>query len=82
MGYGIYGHSEVFVALFPQMKQTGTKLVHITFIGVLTACSHARLVEEGWKYFECMKSNYGLAPKLEHYVCVLTFLVEQGMYAC
>ena len=74
LGYGIHGHGEVFVALFPQLKQMGTKTNNITFIGVLTTCSHTCLVEEGSQYFEYVKSNYNLTPKLEHYICFVDLL--------
>jgi pentatricopeptide repeat protein len=78
LGYGIHGHGEDALALFNQMQQTGTTPDHITFIGVLIACSHTGLVDEGWKYFECMKSDYGLAPKLEHYACLVDLLGRAG----
>lgn len=78
LGYGIHGHGEDALALFSRMQQTGTKLDHIIFIGVLTTCSHAGLVEEGWQYFESMKSDYGLAPKLEHYSCLVDLLGRAG----
>lgn len=80
LGYGIHGHGEVFVALFPQLKQMGTKTNNITFIGVLTTCSHIGLVEEGSQYFEYMKSNYGLTPKLENYICLVDLLGRAGYH--
>eukprot|EP00253_Pinus_taeda_P013972 PITA_13972 len=78
LGYGIHGHGKVALALFSQMQQTGTKPDHITFIGILTACSHAGLIDEGWQYFKCMKSDYGLEPKLEHYACLVDLLGRAG----
>jgi pentatricopeptide repeat protein len=78
LGYGIHGHGEDALALFIQMQQIGTKPDHITFVSVLTACSHAGLVHEGWQYFECMESDYGLAPELEHYACLVDLLGRAG----
>jgi pentatricopeptide repeat protein len=78
LAYGIHGHGEDALALFSQMQQTGTKPDHITFTAILTACSHAGLVDQGWQYFECMKSDYGLAPKLEHYACLVDLLGRAG----
>ena len=78
LGYGIHGHGEVVVSLFPQLKQMGTKTNNITFIGVLTTCSHIGLVEECSQYFEYMKSNYGLTPKLEHYIFLVDLLGRAG----
>ncbi|GJT16356.1 pentatricopeptide repeat-containing protein [Tanacetum coccineum] len=46
----------------------------MTFIGVLNACSHGGLVEEGWKHFTSMKSVYQIEPKIEHYGCLIDLL--------
>jgi pentatricopeptide repeat protein len=78
LGYAIHGHGEDALALFSQMQQTDIKADHITFIGVLTACSHARLVDEGRQYFECMMLDYGLAPDLDHYACLVDLLGRAG----
>eukprot|EP01018_Ginkgo_biloba_P030295 Gb_23124 [translate_table: standard] len=77
-GYGIHGHSEDALALFMQLQQTGTKPDHITFICVLSACSHAGLVHEGWKYFDCMNQDYLIKPMVEHYVCMVDLLGRAG----
>jgi len=77
LGYGFRGHGEDALALFSQMQQTGTKADNITFIGVLTACSRAGLVDEGWRHFKSMKSDYGIVPELKHYACLVDLL---GLY--
>eukprot|EP01018_Ginkgo_biloba_P030291 Gb_23126 [translate_table: standard] len=77
-GYGIHGHSEDALALFTQLQQTGAKPDHITFICVLSACSHAGLVHEGWKYFACMNQDYFIKPMVEHYVCMVDLLGRAG----
>lgn len=46
-GYGMHGHGKDALKLFYQMQQEGLKPVHVTFISVLSACSHADLVDEG-----------------------------------
>nr|ABR17838.1 unknown [Picea sitchensis] len=78
LAYGIHGHGEDALALFSKMQETGTKLDHIAFTAILTACSHAGLVDQGLQYFQCMKSDYGLAPKLEHYACLVDLLGRAG----
>eukprot|EP01018_Ginkgo_biloba_P025296 Gb_38992 [translate_table: standard] len=78
LGYGMHGHGEDALALFPKMQQTGMKPDHVTFIGVLSACSHAGLVDEGWQYFDCMSREYGLKPKVEHYACLVDLLGRAG----
>ncbi|VFQ71834.1 unnamed protein product [Cuscuta campestris] len=49
----------------------------ITFVGVLSACVHAGLVDEGYRIFSLMRS-YGLAPKIEHYACMVDLLSRAG----
>ncbi|XP_057823025.2 LOW QUALITY PROTEIN: pentatricopeptide repeat-containing protein At1g11290, chloroplastic [Cryptomeria japonica] len=77
-GYGIHGRGEDALALFSQMQQTDIKPDFITFICVLSACSHAGLVEKGWKYFECMDLEYGITPNSQHYACIVDLLGRAG----
>eukprot|EP01018_Ginkgo_biloba_P037437 Gb_29877 [translate_table: standard] len=77
-GYGMHGHGEDAVALFSQMQQTDMKPDCITFVCVLSACSHAGLVDEGWQYFECMDRDFCIKPRLEHYACMVDLLGRAG----
>lgn len=54
---------------------------HVTFLGILTACAHLGLVDEGWKYFEAMQNNWNLIPKPEHYACMVDLLGRSGLLA-
>eukprot|EP01018_Ginkgo_biloba_P030770 Gb_22711 [translate_table: standard] len=76
--YGMHGHGEDALALFTQMQITGMKPDHVTFIGVLTACRHAGLVDEGWQYFNCISRDYGITPMVEHYACMVDLLGRAG----
>jgi len=49
----------------------------ITFIGVLSACLHAGLVDEGRQLFESMKLSFGLVPKVKHFLAWLIFVHVQ-----
>ncbi|KAK7319326.1 hypothetical protein RJT34_04045 [Clitoria ternatea] len=64
--------------LFEFMKVQGPKPNYITILGVLFACSHAGLVNEGWNYFQSMKNIYGIDPGREHYGCMLDLLGRAG----
>eukprot|EP01018_Ginkgo_biloba_P007395 Gb_14172 [translate_table: standard] len=77
-GYGMNGHGVDALVLFAQMQQTGIKPTSITFISVLSACSRAGLVDEGWRYFNCMSQNYGITPIMEHYACMVDLLGRAG----
>ncbi|KAM7523419.1 hypothetical protein LguiA_013321 [Lonicera macranthoides] len=50
----------------------------ITFVGVLSACSHVGLVKEGNNYFNDMILNHKITPKKEHYTCMVDLLARAG----
>ncbi|KAL1561761.1 pentatricopeptide repeat-containing protein [Salvia divinorum] len=73
-------HGDVDNALthFRQMRVENVEPNWITFVGVLYACSHAGLVEEGEKLFESMVKHYVIAPRLEHYGCMVDLYGRAG----
>lgn len=73
-GYAHHGLGQEAIELFNEMKEYGLKLDGVTFIGILTACSHAGLVNEAWQYFECMKRDYSLEVTINHYACMIDLL--------
>ncbi|KAM0937312.1 putative tetratricopeptide-like helical domain superfamily [Dioscorea sansibarensis] len=76
--YGIHGHGIDAIALFKQMIDSSIKPNNVTFVSVLTACSHAGLVEEGNKLFYCMQNEYGLLPDLEHCNIMVDMFARTG----
>lgn len=79
-GYGINGNGKEAIKLFKKMIEFGFKPDGYTYIGVLTACNHAGIVEEGLKYFNQMQQLHKLNPKLEHYACVVDMLGRAGRF--
>lgn len=77
-GYGIHGNGNKALELFGEMVSLGQKPDGFTFLGILTACSHAGLVKNGLKYFRHMQRLYGIEPKLEHYASVIDMLGRAG----
>lgn len=77
-GYGMYGQAEKALTLFNQMLEEDTKPNDITFICVLSACSHAGLVKEGLQYFNVMNEKYHIAPSMKHYACIVDLLGRAG----
>jgi pentatricopeptide repeat protein len=77
-GYGMHGLGKDAIVFFSQMQEAGVKPDHITFTSVLSACSHAGLVEEGWKYFHCMIQDYSITPMVKHYACMVDLLGRAG----
>ncbi|XP_010502408.1 PREDICTED: pentatricopeptide repeat-containing protein At2g03880, mitochondrial-like [Camelina sativa] len=72
------GYSQEALKLFESMKSSGTKPNYVTIVGVLFACSHAGLLEDGWYYFRSMKKLYGIDPVREHYGCMIDLLGKAG----
>lgn len=44
-GHGIHGHGAKSLLLFAEMQEEGVKPDHVTFVSLLSACSHAGLVD-------------------------------------
>ncbi|CAK9184370.1 unnamed protein product [Ilex paraguariensis] len=51
----------------------------VTFVGVLSACGHAGLVEEGCNYLNEMVHKHLIKPKMEHYTCMVDLLARAGL---
>jgi pentatricopeptide repeat protein len=73
-----HGCGEEALELFGQMKEEGVQPDAITFIGVLSACSHAGLVNEGLGYFSSMFQDHGIMPTSTHYGCMVDLLGRAG----
>ena len=78
MAYAIHGHGLKAVSLFKEMRKAGTEPDEITFLGLLYACSHTGLVEEGFEYFYGMRDKYGVIPGIKHYGCMVDLLGRAG----
>lgn len=73
------GKTREALDLFSEMKESGFRPDDITFIGVLTACSHGGLVEQGRWHFKSMTTIYQIEPKVEHYGCLIDLLGRAGL---
>ncbi|KAK2980608.1 hypothetical protein RJ640_011416 [Escallonia rubra] len=69
--FAMHGDASNALKLFHQMKAENIEPNGVTFVGVLYACSHAGLVEEGRNIFDSMVNAYNIAPKHEHYGCMV-----------
>eukprot|EP01018_Ginkgo_biloba_P031662 Gb_20547 [translate_table: standard] len=79
VGYAIHGCGKEALQLFEQMLCSAIHPSHVTFVGVLSACCHAGLVDEGWQYFDSMSKYYHIAPAMEHYGCMVDLLGRAGL---
>jgi len=77
-GLAQHGCGKDALELFEQMKQEGFMPNSVTFVGLLSACSHAGLVDEGCEFFLSMCGDYSLAPAAWHYGCMVDLLGRAG----
>ncbi|RYR00759.1 hypothetical protein Ahy_B07g088877 [Arachis hypogaea] len=78
VGLGMHGLADQSLELFQRMRRIGMKPHDITFIGVLNACSHAGLVDDGSRIFHMMIDDYKIKPTVEHYGCYVDILCRAG----
>ncbi|KAL7614474.1 hypothetical protein Lser_V15G07526 [Lactuca serriola] len=79
-GYAQNGKPEEALKLFDSLLDTGIKPDHITFVGVLSACTHSGLVDKGVEYFNSIKQKHGLDYTIDHYACVVDLLSRSGRF--
>lgn len=77
-GYAHHGHGKEALRFFEQMQLVGMQPNDITFICILSACSHVGLVNEGRNYFTSMSRNHNIKPRMEHYACMVDLLSRAG----
>ncbi|KAA0031479.1 pentatricopeptide repeat-containing protein [Cucumis melo var. makuwa] len=74
------GHGEKAMQMFNHMVESGVKPDRITFIVILSACSHSGLVQEGLQFFKAMTYDHGVLPDQEHYACLIDLLGRAGCF--
>ena len=79
-GYARQGQSESVFDLFVEIIEKGIRPNHITFLGALSACSHAGLVDVILYYFMAMESSHGFAPLISHFNCMLDAFARAGQF--
>ncbi|KAL7091517.1 hypothetical protein ACP275_12G111100 [Erythranthe tilingii] len=80
LGFAVHGEAERVFEHFDQMvSEERIQPNPITFVGVLSACNHRGLVEEGCKYFDIMVNKFKIEPVLQHYGCLIDLLARNGL---
>ncbi|XP_043717870.1 pentatricopeptide repeat-containing protein At3g24000, mitochondrial-like [Telopea speciosissima] len=78
IAYAQNGCGRDAILLFEKMLGLRIKPDAITFVGVLMACSHSGLVDEGRHYFDSMKRLYSVEPDGTHYTSMVDLLGRAG----
>ncbi|CAH8337316.1 unnamed protein product [Eruca vesicaria subsp. sativa] len=78
-GLALHGDASAAISYFNEMIDAGIAPDEITFIGLLSACCHAGMVQTGLDYFFQMKSRFNLNPQLKHYSVMVDLLGRAGL---
>ncbi|RZC49290.1 hypothetical protein C5167_017723 [Papaver somniferum] len=73
-----HGYAQDALDLYEEMLGTGLRPDGVTFVGVLCACSHAGLIDQGLHYFQSSMNTYKISPTAEHYGCIIDLLSRSG----
>lgn len=79
IGFAMNGLVDKSLEMFSKMKKSGVTPNEITFVGVLGACRHMGLVDEGHRHFNSMIQEHRLEPNSKHYGCMVDLLGRAGM---
>ncbi|XP_010468910.1 PREDICTED: pentatricopeptide repeat-containing protein At3g62890-like [Camelina sativa] len=77
----MYGLTDECFQLFSEMA-TGNNTINpnsVTFVGILGACVHQGLVNEGESYFTMMTEKFGITPSIQHYGCMVDLYGRAGL---
>ncbi|KAK9945688.1 hypothetical protein M0R45_011187 [Rubus argutus] len=78
-GLAMHGHATESLELFAEMIKCGVRPNAVTFVGVLCACVHGGLINEGKKYFRRMDEEFGIKPMIQHYGCIVDLYGRSGL---
>ncbi|XP_073314644.1 putative pentatricopeptide repeat-containing protein At3g23330 [Primulina huaijiensis] len=73
-----HGWGREAIQLFELMQSEGIQPNAVSFVGLLTACSHAGLIVEGCEYFRMMIEVFHIQPEIEHFACMVDLLGRGG----
>ncbi|KAK6119445.1 hypothetical protein DH2020_046813 [Rehmannia glutinosa] len=77
-GYGKHGLGKKAVQLFGKLQMEKIEPDLVTYLAVLSACSHSGLVEESQGCFTRLCNDKQVKPRVEHYACMVDVLGRAG----
>ncbi|VVA33881.1 PREDICTED: pentatricopeptide [Prunus dulcis] len=78
-GYAQNGEGRKVIEIFENMLKMDCTPDHISYVSVLSGCSHSGLVIEGKHYFSSMTEDFGINPTCEHFACMVDLLGRAGL---
>lgn len=78
--FALHGLGWKAIDCFLEMERAGVKPNHVTFVGLLSACAHSGLVEQGRWCFDAMKHVYLIEPQVYHYACMVDILSRARLF--
>ncbi|XP_061357006.1 pentatricopeptide repeat-containing protein At3g53360, mitochondrial [Gastrolobium bilobum] len=78
VGHAQFGLGHEALNLYRMMRNLGVQPNEVTYLGILSACSHIGLVEEGWHLYKTMEVELGIPPTREHFSCMVDLLARAG----
>lgn len=79
VGLALNGFGKEALKVFGELETAGLAPSEITFVGVLYACSHCGMVDEGLECLKKMSEVYAMVPTIEHYGCIVDLLGRAGL---
>ncbi|XP_047047035.1 pentatricopeptide repeat-containing protein At2g35030, mitochondrial-like [Lolium rigidum] len=76
--YAHHGRGVEALALYDKMQENGYKPNDVTYVGLLSACSHSGLVDQGLRIFEYVARDISIAVRDEHYTCLIDLCSRAG----
>mgnify|MGYP000686320671 CR=1 FL=1 len=63
---------------FHGLQKEGLKPNYVTFVSLLSACSHKGLLEQACQQFKAMNEDHGILPTVDHCNCLVDLLGRAG----
>ncbi|XP_016201186.1 pentatricopeptide repeat-containing protein At1g31920 isoform X1 [Arachis ipaensis] len=78
-GLAVHGRGSEALRIFAEMLEQGLAPDDVVYVGVLSACTHAGLVNEGLEFFNRMQFEHKIDPTIQHYGCMVDLMGRAGM---
>ncbi|KAL2895307.1 hypothetical protein RDABS01_011216 [Bienertia sinuspersici] len=75
---GVNGNGSDAIGLLRRLEDLGISPNESTFVSILSACSHAGMVDEGLQIFHDMVKKKSMVPNSQHYACLVDLLGRSG----